>query len=186
MADFDLIIQNGEVVTAADRSRCDIGIKDGRVSMLARDLGAAARRVIDATGKLVLPGGIDAHCHLDQESPTGLRHADDFYSGSRSAAAGGTTTIIPFANQIKGMPLRKIVDAYRERAKKAVIDYAFHLILCDINEQTIGQELPALIREGYTSFKVFMSYDALRLQDQQILDLLDLARRDRALVMVHA
>jgi dihydropyrimidinase len=185
MQEFDLAIINGTVVTASEVVRCDVGVRDGIVTTLARDLAGRAARTLDATGKLVLPGGIDAHCHLDQESPSGLRHADDFYSGSRSAAAGGTTTIIPFANQKKGDRLRAVVDAYHERAKKSVVDYAFHLILSDPNEQVIGQELPALIADGYTSFKVFMSYDALRVGDHAILDLLATAKAEGGLVMVH-
>jgi dihydropyrimidinase len=157
------------------------------VVQLGEGLGRSAARVIEAHGKLVLPGGVDAHCHLDQQSPSGLAHADNFYSGTRSAAGGGTTTIIPFANQKPGATLRSIVEAYRARAAgQAVIDYAFHIIVSDPTEQVIGQELPSLIREGYTSFKVFMSYDALRISDREMLDLLDLARRERALLMVHA
>jgi dihydropyrimidinase len=184
---LDIAICGGTVVTATDSMRCDVGIKDGKVAVLERALERRAAKVVRADGKLVLPGGIDAHCHLDQQSPTGLRHADDFYSGTRSAAGGGTTTIIPFANQKKGEPLRAAVEAYRARAHgRAVVDYAFHMIVSDPNEQVIGQELPSLIREGYTSFKVFMTYDALRISDRQMLDLLSLSNRERALLMVHA
>jgi len=186
MAEFDLVIKDGTVVTAADTVRCDVGIRSGRIVSLGESLEGSSAQIIDASGMFVLPGGIDAHCHLEQESPNGLRHADDFYSGSRSAAGGGTTTIIPFANQKRGASLRAIVNDYHEKAKKAVIDYAFHLIICAPDEQTIGQELPSLIRDGYTSFKVFMSYDALRLGDRQILELLALAKLEGALVMVHA
>jgi dihydropyrimidinase len=186
MAEFDLVIAGGTVATAADTTSCDVGIRGGVIAALGRDLGPRATSVIDARGRLVLPGGIDAHCHLDQESPTGLRHADDFYSGSRSAAAGGTTTIIPFANQKKGTSLRATVEAYRERARKAVIDYAFHIILSEVDAGMLGQDLPALIRDGYTSFTVFMSYDGLRMDDRSILSLLDMAQREGALIMVHA
>lgn len=183
---FDTVVAGGQVVTAADTFRADVGIIDGRIACLAQGLAGSAAKVIDATDRLVLPGGIDAHCHLDQQSPAGINHADDFLSGTRSAAAGGTTTIIPFANQRHGQPLRLAVDAYREKAEKAVIDYAFHLILCDPNAGVIGQELPSLIEEGYTSFKVFMAYDSLHVSDRQILELMDLSRRERTLVMIHA
>ena len=88
---LDMAICGGTVVTATDTVRCDVGIKDGKVTVLERGLERRAAKTIRADGKLVLPGGIDAHCHLDQQSPTGLRHADDFYSGTRSAAVGGTT-----------------------------------------------------------------------------------------------
>ena len=113
--------------------------------------------------------------------------ADDFYTGTVSAAFGGTTTVIPFAAQHRGMSLRQVVKDYHEAATpKAVIDYAFHLIITDPTQQVLGQELPALIKDGYTSFKIYMTYDAMKVSDYQILDILALARRDGALVMVHA
>jgi dihydropyrimidinase len=135
----------------------------------------------------VLPGGIDSHCHIAQLSSTGIMTADDFESGSRSAACGGTTTIIPFAAQHRGMSLRQVVSDYHRQAEgKAIIDYAFHLIVSDPTEQVLGQELPALIRDGYTSFKIYTTYDALKLDDRQVLEVLALARREGAMVMVHA
>src|SRR5271163_3518338 len=186
MAEYDLVIKNGTVVTAADTQHCDVGIKDGTVATLGRGLGPATRE-IDATGKLVLPGAVDSHCHIEQKSGFGVLCADDFYSGTVAAAFGGTTTIIPFAAQHRGQSLRRVVEEYREAAlPKAVIDYAFHLIITDPNEQVLGQELPALIRDGYTSFKVYMTYDAMRLDDRQMLEILALARREGALVMIHA
>src|SRR5690348_6862920 len=113
--------------------------------------------------------------------------ADDFYSATVSAAFGGTTTVIPFAAQHRGQSLREVVTEYHDAAgPKAVIDYAFHLIISDPSEQVLGQELPALIKDGYTSFKVYMTYDLLRLNDRQMLDILALARREGAMVMVHA
>jgi dihydropyrimidinase len=186
LADFDLVIRNGTVATAADRFACDLGIKGGRIAALGENLGSAAD-VIDATGRLVLPGGVDGHCHLDQPMGDGSRMADDFFSGTVSAACGGTTTVLPFACQMKGASLRAAVEDYHQRARgKAVIDYAFHLIVSDPSEQVLGQELPALIRDGYTSFKVYMTYDDLKLDDRQMLEVLDLARREGAFVMVHA
>jgi len=186
MADYDLVIRNGTVVTAADTQHCDVGIKDGVVATLGRGLSAGTRE-IDAAGKLVLPGAIDSHCHIEQRSGAGVICADDFYSGTVSAAFGGTTTVIPFAAQHRGQSLRQVVSDYHEAARpKAVIDYAFHLIITDPNDQVLGQELPALLKDGYTSFKVYMTYDAMRLDDGQMLDILALARREGALVMVHA
>jgi dihydropyrimidinase len=186
MAEYDLVIRNGTVVTAADTQHCDIGVKDGVVATLGRGLAAGARE-IDATGKLVLPGAIDSHCHLEQASSAGVMTADDFYSGTVAAAFGGTTTVIPFAAQHRGQSLRQVVDAYRAAAaSKAVIDYAIHLIISDPTEQVLGQELPALIQDGYTSFKVYMTYDLLRLNDRQMLDIMALARREGAMMMIHA
>lgn len=183
---FDLVIRGGTVATAADVFRADVGVKAGRVAALAHNL-PRGRQELDASGKLVLPGGIDAHCHFDQPMSDGSVMADDFFTGTRSAACGGTTTVIPFACQMKGHSLRAAVQDYHQRADgKAVIDYAFHLIVSDPTEQVLGQELPALIRDGYTSFKIYMTYDDMRLNDRQILDVLALARREGAMVMVHA
>jgi dihydropyrimidinase len=186
MSDLDIAIRGGTVVTAAEKTRCDVGIRGGKVVVLAEDL-PAARRDFDARGKLVLPGGVDSHCHIEQLSSSGLVCADDFYSGTVSAAFGGTTTIIPFAAQHRGQSLRQVVRNYHDCAgPKAVVDYSFHLIVSDPNEQVLGQELPALLQEGYSSFKVYMTYEALRLNDQQMLDVLSVAREHRGMVMVHA
>ena len=163
----------------------------GKVAALADRL-TDAERTIDATGRLVLPGGIDAHCHLDQPRAQGLASggavmADDFESGSLSAVFGGTTTIIPFAVQHRGQSLRAAVaDYHRRAAGKAYVDYAFHLVVSDPTAAVLGQELPALVEAGCTSLKVYMTYEAMRLSDTQILDVLARASELGALVMVHA
>ena len=186
MADFDLLITGGTLATASDTFAADIGIKDGKVAALGRDLGSAAR-TIDATDLLVLPGGVDAHCHIEQKSSGGPMTADDFYSGSVSAVFGGTTTIMPFAVQHRGNSLRQVVqEAHARAGPKAVIDYAFHLILSDPTKQVMGQELPALIQDGYSSFKIYMTYASLKLDDRQVLDVLATARQYGAMTMVHA
>ncbi|MFC4707899.1 dihydropyrimidinase [Paraburkholderia caffeinitolerans] len=184
--EYDLVIRNADVVTASERFNCDIGVKNGVVVALARELGAGARE-IDATGLLALPGGIDAHCHLDQPMPEGLKMADDFLSGTRAAVCGGTTTVIPFAAQEKGQSLKAAVADYHRRADgRAVTDYAFHLIVSDPTPEVLERELPELIKAGYTSFKIYMTYDDLKLSDREILEVMDVARRNQALVMVHA
>jgi dihydropyrimidinase len=186
LAELDLVVRNARVATAADVFQCDIGVREGTIVALAERL-ASARREIDAAGRWVLPGGVDGHCHLDQPMPAGMKMADDFASGTRSAACGGTTTVIPFAAQAKGESLLAAVEDYHRRAAgKAVIDYAFHLIVTDPTERVLKQELPHLIEDGYTSFKVYMTYDDLKLNDRQILEVLALARREGALVMIHA
>ncbi|MSP88858.1 MAG: dihydropyrimidinase [Alphaproteobacteria bacterium] len=183
---YDLVIRNGTVATAADVFQCDIAIREGRIVVLEGSAGQG-KQEIDATGKLVLPGGIDSHCHIEQKSSAGVVCADDFYSATVSAAFGGTTTVIPFAAQHRGQSLRQVVRDYHAAAEpKAVIDYAFHLIVSDPSEQVLGQELPALIKDGYTSFKVYMTYDMLKVSDHQMLDILALARREGAFVMIHA
>ncbi len=186
MTAFDLILRGGRVATAADVFVCDIGIRDGRITALAENLQDAVR-VIDAAGSTVTPGGVDGHCHLDQPTTDGSTCADDFTSGTRSAAAGGTTTVIPFALQMRGQGLKEAVQDYHRRADgKALVDYAFHLIVTDPTPPICGQELPALIRDGYSSFKVYMTYDDLKLDDRQILDVLAVARRHQGMVMIHA
>jgi dihydropyrimidinase len=183
---FDLLIRNGTVATAGDVVRCDIGVRGGRVVALGEDLGKA-EQVIDATGKLVTPGGVDSHCHMDQQPWEGQATVDDFRSGTTSASCGGTTTVIPFAMPLKGQSLRTVVDDYHRRAAgKAVIDYAFHLVVADPSPQALGQDLPALIRDGCTSFKVYLTYEGLALTDEGVLNVLDFAKREGALVMVHA
>ena len=183
---FDTVIRHGLVVTACETMAADIGIRDGRVVALGQGL-APGRQEIDASGKLVLPGGVDAHCHLDQPMGEGLKMADDFLTGTRSAACGGTTTVIPFAAQERGQSLRAAVEDYHGRAaEKALVDYAFHMIVTDPTPAVLKDELPALIGEGYTSFKIYMTYDDMKLDDRQILKLLAVARRHGALAMVHA
>ena len=185
MNEFDCIISGAQVVTEQGVLRRDVAVKDGKIAAI--DDGLEGERQIDATDRLLFPGGIDSHCHIEQETSTGLTPCDDFYSASVAAACGGTTTLIPFACQHKGQALREVVRSYHDKADGvAGVDYAFHLIVSDPTRQTLGQDLPALIHDGYTSFKIYMTYDRLRLADRQILDVLDLARREQAMVMIHA
>ena len=186
MAEFDTVIRNAVIGTAADLYSADIGITGGVITAIGRALGPA-RRDVPAGGRLVLPGGIDTHCHIDQPMRSGISLADDFLSGTVSAAHGGTTTIVPFAAQVHGQGVRAAVDDYHRRAAgKPVIDYAFHLIISDPTEKVLYEELPALIREGYTSFKIYMTYEMLKLNDRQVISVLAVARREGAMVMVHA
>jgi len=184
--DFDLVVRHARVATASDTFDADIGVRDGRIVQLGVGLAQGARE-IDAAGRVVTPGGVDAHCHLDQPMQAPARMADDFASGTRSAACGGTTTVIPFAAQAKGQSLRAAVADYHHRAEgRAHVDYAFHLIVSDPTREVLEEELPALIAEGYTSFKIYMTYDDLKLGDGEILDVLDVAREHGAMAMIHA
>ena len=142
MPGFDLVVRGGTVATAADVFRADIGVREGRIAALGEEL-PAGREEIDASGRLVLPGGVDAHCHLDQPTGDGSAMADDFLSGTRSAACGGTTTVMPFAAQMRGQSLRAAVDDYHRRADgKATVDYAFHLIVTDPTRAGPGPGAP--------------------------------------------
>ncbi|MEO5805447.1 dihydropyrimidinase [Devosia sp.] len=183
---YDTIIRGGTVVTASDTFKAEIGILGRRIVALADHLGDAIE-IIDATGLLVMPGGIDSHVHLDQAGAPGIVMADDFASGTRSAVVGGNTTVLPFCLQQKGQTLREALAEYQAKAAgKCHTDVALHLIVTDPTPQVLGQELPGLIAEGYTSIKIFMTYDDLKLADRDILEVLDVARVHGALVMVHA
>ena len=185
---FDRVVRRARVATAGDVFDCDLGIAGGRIAAMAQHLPeGSGRHEIDAAGRFVTPGGVDAHCHLDQPMPEPMKMADDFTTGTRSAACGGTTTVIPFAAQVKGRLLREAVDDYHRRAGgRASVDYAFHLIVSDPTPDVLARELPALVAEGYTSFKIYMTYDDLKLDDGQILSLLEVARAQGAMAMIHA
>ena len=135
MTKFDTVISGGMVVTAADRFRCDVGIRNGRVAALGE--GLQGDETIDASGKLVLPGGIDSHVHIAQPSGDGIVMADDFETGTRSAALGGTTTIMPFCLQDKGQSLREALKQYHAKAQgECYVDVSFHLIVADPTESS--------------------------------------------------
>jgi dihydropyrimidinase len=183
---YDLVIHDARVAVGSDVFSCDVGIRDGRIAALGAELPKGEDE-IDARGKLLLPGGVESHLHIDQVTVDDTEMADDFESGTRSAICGGNTTVIPFAVQLKGQTLRAAVTDYHRRADgNAHADYAFHLIITDPSATALEQELPALIADGYTSFKIFMTYAGLKLEDRQILEVLSIARRERAMTMVHA
>lgn len=183
---FDLTIRGGRVCNADGCIDADVGVRDGRIAAIAPGL-AAGREDVDATGRWVLPGGIDSHCHIEQLSGMGVMCADDFYSGTVSAAFGGTTTILSFAAQHREDSIPEVIDAYAKLAReKAVIDYGFHLILTRPDEEALKVHLPEAIRGGITSLKVYMTYDRLRLDDHALLEVMATAGREGAMVMVHA
>jgi dihydropyrimidinase len=180
------LIQNGTVVTPSQCGRSDVLIEDERVSVVAPSLSMSADLTIDATGRYVLPGGVDAHTHLDM--PLGsTRSADDFESGTIAAACGGTTTIIDFATQSRGRTLRQGWDDWAEKAAgRAVIDYGFHMTIVDLN-QAVESEMEELVREGIPSFKLFMAYPrTLMLDDGSIFRALVRTRDNGGTICVHA
>jgi dihydropyrimidinase len=185
MSEYELIVRGGEVVTAADKFRADVGVRGGKIVAIADKLTDGAR-VIDASGLLVMPGGIDSHVHLAQNAFGGPKMADGFETGTRSAVAGGNTTVLPFALQPRGASLRASVMGYHKEADgNSYCDYGFHLIVTDPTPSVLGQELPSLVADGYSSFKVFMTYDDMVLNDRQMLEVFECARACGALVMVH-
>ena len=184
---FDTLVTNGTVVTATDTCQADVAILDGKVNAIGKNLPREnCKTLIDATGKYVLPGGIDVHTHLDMPFG-GTTSADDFETGTRAAAFGGTTTLIDFAIQYKGQTLRTAFDAWQLKAEsKAVSDYAFHCIITDLPDARLD-EMSALIRDGVTSFKLFMAYPGVfMLDDASIFKALRATAKNGGLVCMHA
>ena len=184
---FDTLIVNGRVVTATDTYPGEIAISAGKIEAIGKGLPRDnAKRVIDAANKYVLPGGSDVHTHLDMPFG-GTTSADDFETGTRAAAFGGTTTLIDFAIQYKGQTLRTAFDAWMQKASgKAVTDYAFHCIITDLGAAQL-EEMNAFVREGVTSFKLFMAYPGVfMLDDASIFKAFRAAAKNGGLVCMHA
>jgi dihydropyrimidinase len=179
------LIRGGTVVTAGGAVRSDVLIEGETIGEVGPDLPGDGAEVVDATGKFVLPGGIDVHTHVDM--PLGdIASSDDFYSGHVAAAFGGTTTHIDFANQEKGGSLREAIDAWHAKARdKAVIDYGFHVTVTDVNDRTLDEiaELPSL---GVTTIKMLMAYKGrIMVDDTELFLCMERARDAGVLSMVH-
>ncbi|MDB5380052.1 MAG: dihydropyrimidinase [Rubritepida sp.] len=183
MAEFDLVVRGGEVATGFGTTRCDIGVKGGRIVALAETLETSGASV-DAKGLLVLPGGVDTHCHIEEAQPKGVAE-ESFVTASRSAFAGGTTSVVCFIPQWKGGGvLERHADA-EARAQKGMVDYGFHQIIADPTDEVMEKEIPQLVAKGIRSLKVFLTYDAVHLSDAQYLKVLTTARKLGCLVTVH-
>ncbi|MER7049821.1 MULTISPECIES: dihydropyrimidinase [Streptomyces] len=191
MSSARTLIRGGLVITAADEIHADVLTEDGRIAALAAHGSAAAEswtadRVIDATGRYVIPGGVDAHTHM--ELPFGGTSASDtFETGTRAAAWGGTTTIVDFAVQSVGHSLRAGLDAWYAKADGVcAVDYGFHMILSDVDERSL-KEMDRLVEEGVTSFKLFMAYPGVFYSDDgRILRAMQRSARNGGLIMMHA
>ncbi|KIF77558.1 phenylhydantoinase [Streptomyces sp. 150FB] len=191
MSSTRTLIRGGLVITASDEIHADVLIDGSRIVALAAHgsdvaAGWSADRTIDATGKYVIPGGVDGHTHM--EMPFGGTYASDtFETGTRAAAWGGTTTIVDFAIQSPGKSLREGLDAWHEKADgNCAVDYGFHMILADVNEQSL-KEMDLLVQEGVTSFKLFMAYPGVFYSDDgQILRAMQRASGNGGLIMMHA
>jgi dihydropyrimidinase len=180
------VIRNGRIVTAVDDYHADILIENGVVSMIAQKIDVEADRVIDAKGRLVIPGGIDPHTHMDLPFG-GTSSSDDFDTGTYAAAHGGTTTIIDFAVQYKGQALNEALDVWFQKAEgKAHIDYGFHLICTDLPDERLP-EMRSMIDQGVTSFKLFMAYPGVFLvDDATIFKAMGMAGEHGGLICMHA
>jgi dihydropyrimidinase len=184
---FDTIIRNGTIVTATDTYAADLAIADGKISAIGRNLPPeGARKVIDATGLFVMPGGIDVHTHLDMPFG-GTTSADDFETGTRAAAWGGTTTLIDFAIQYHGQSLHQAFDTWMKKADgKATIDYAFHCIITELDDER-ARQMKQLVAEGVPSFKLFMAYPGVfMLDDASIFRAMSVAADAGAFICMHA
>lgn len=179
------IIQHGTLVLPDGLMQGDLAFENGVITRVAPAIEAGAGdAVCEAAGCLVFPGFIDAHTHLDMDSGTTVT-ADDFASGSRAAACGGTTTLVDFATQERGGTLTDALDAWHRKAEgKCACNYAFHMAVTDWNEQTRA-ELPRMFERGVTSFKAYYAYDNLRLDDAQMYDLLSALRPFGGVLGVH-
>src|SRR4029077_12323031 len=184
---FDTVIRNGTIVTATDTYLADVAILGGGISGIGKDLPIEnAGNVIDATGRFVIPGGIDVHTHLDMPFG-GTTSADDFETGTIAAAFGGTTTLIDFAIQYKGQTLHQAFDTWMKKASgKAVTDYSFHCIITELADAQL-QEMKALVHEGVPTFKLFMAYPGVfMLDDASIFRAMNAAANSGGMICMHA
>ena len=179
------LIKGGTVVTATETTKADVVIEDERVSAIGVGMPVQADVEIDATDRYVMPGGVDVHTHMDLPFG-GSFCSDNFETGTRAAAFGGTTTIVDFALQDYGEGLREGLDRWHEKAKLATTDYGFHMIIREVNDQVLG-EMDELVGEGVTSFKLFMAYPGVfMLDDASIFRAMRQGADSGALIMMHA
>ncbi len=185
---MSILIKGGRIITAADDYVADVFIEDGVISMIGRSLDVSAERTIDATGKIVMPGAIDPHTHIEMFFG-GTTTCDDFTSGTTAAAFGGTTTLIDFCVQTPGDTFAEALAKYHEKIERCppVIDVGFHIAVTDLHTGGTLEDLAKLPDEGVTSYKLFMAYKgAVMVDDETLFKVMQVAHETGALVMVHA
>ncbi|RAZ91749.1 dihydropyrimidinase [Mesorhizobium hawassense] len=182
--DFDLVVRDGTVVTSFDCFSADIGVKDGVITAIGRNL-RRGREELSAEHQLVIPGGLDPHCHIEEVAESGSVQEETFETGSKAALAGGTTSLICFKPQWRGHSIKSSAPDYLERASRALADYSFHQIITDPSPEVLDQEIPTLLALGVRSLKVFLTYDPLRLSDGQFISVLSKAKQLGMMVTVH-
>jgi len=182
-----ILIKNGTLATATDTCLADVYIVDEKVNTIGQNLQMQADLVIDATGKIVFPGGIDPHVHLDMPF-MGTYSSDNYETGTRAALHGGTTTVIDFVLQTQGKSLYSALEEWRKRSDgNALGDYAFHMAVTDFNDQTKAEIKDMIVKEGISSFKTFMAYKgALMIDDRQMIGLMNEVKAQGGIVTVHA
>lgn len=177
------LIKNGTIVNANGRARLDVLVEGDRIIELGPNLSAPNARLIDASGCYVMPGFIDVHTHFDLDTGSAIT-ADDFITGSKAAVLGGTTAVLDFATQERDGSLQKALDEWHEKARGASFNYGFHMAIARWDE-SVRREMTAMSEQGVTSYKVYMVYDALRIDDGQIFEALQEATRLGSLVGAH-
>jgi dihydropyrimidinase len=185
---MSVLIKGGRIVTAADEQVADVYAEGERIALIGESLEVEADRVVDATGKYVIPGAIDPHTHIEMPFG-GLTTVDDFTSGTVAAAFGGTTTVIDFCLQVPGEPFAQSIETWHEKIErcKPVVDVGFHIAITDLKDGGRLKDLPAVVEGGVTSFKLFMAYPGVvMVDDETLFKTMNTARETGALVMVHA
>jgi len=184
---MSILIKNGRIITATDDYFADVFISGEKISSIGQHLDMPADRVLDASGLLVMPGGVDPHVHLDMPF-MGTFSSDSYETGTRAALFGGTTTVIDFVLQTQGKSLRSALDEWQGRSNgNAVGDYSFHMAVTDFNENTRAEIRGMIEDEGITSFKTFMAYKgALMINDSQMVGLMQEVKKHGGLINVHA
>ena len=181
---MNILLRGGLVVSSVNTKRLDVLISNGKILKIGRHLNDKEAQVVDCSGKLIFPGFIDAHTHFDLEVCDTVT-ADDFSTGTKAAVCGGTTTIVDFATQNKGETLSHALNNWHLKAfSKSSCDYAFHMAISDWNER-VKEEIAAMFEQGVTSFKVYMTYDAMMLSDEEIFDVLSTLKKYGGIAGVH-
>lgn len=185
---MDLLIKNGTIVTAKEQFQGDIAVKDGKIVCIGSQIEISAEQTVDATGKLVLPGAIDAHTHLAMPFG-GTVSADNYFAGTRAAACGGVTTVFDYPMQRKGMTILETIESRKEMCDpEACVDYAFHCIITDLNDGMILDEFETAVENGITSFKCFFVYkkEGMMVDDGTFVKILLKAKETGAMTNLHA
>ena len=184
---MSILIKNGNIITSSDNFIGDIFIEGETISVIGKNLNFEADEIIDATGKMIFPGGIDPHVHLSMPF-MGTFSSDTYETGTRAALFGGTTTVIDFILQTQGKSLHSALEDWQSRATgTAVGDYSFHMAVTDFNENTKPEIQQFIEEEGITSFKTFMAYKgALMIDDRQMIGLMEEVKKYGGLINVHA
>lgn len=179
------LIKNGTIITATDTYKADILVKNGIISEIGREISKIASEIIDAADKWVLPGAIDPHTHMDSQCD-GMTTVDDFETGTAAAAAGGTTTVIDYAEQTPGVSLTQTLDDWKTKAvSRSIVDYGFHMALSEVNESILG-EIPGIVEAGVTSFHVSLDGHGERhINDAKLIEFLQCTNNAGALACIH-